>query len=101
MIDSNGSQVSKWSIRERSQSAPLISVKDREYFLRVKENRTWSLPPDCGRRLADGRCGMWLPGIDRFALESIRSITRMNTQAVLAIPTDPRRMFRSPRSPFR
>ena len=88
LIDSNGSQVSKWSIRERSQSAPLISVKDREYFLRVKENRTWSLPPVCGRRLANGRCGMWLPGIDRFALESIRSITRMNTQAVLAIPTD-------------
>ena len=88
LIDSRGNQVSKWSIRDRSQSAPLIPVKDRDYFLRVNEGRTWKLPRECDGRVRGEVCeGTWLPAIDRFALESIRSITRMNTQAVLAIPT--------------
>ncbi len=49
-------------------------MKDREYFLRIKENQTWTLPSEDG-----------LPEIKQFALQSTRSITRMNTQAVLAI----------------
>jgi hypothetical protein len=89
LIDSRGAQASKWSIRKRSQASPLIAVKDRDYLLRVKENRTWKLPRECVGRVRGEVCeGVWLPAIDRFALESIRSITRMNTQAVLAVPTD-------------
>jgi len=90
LIDSGGLQKTKWSIRQRAQSPPPIPVKDREYFLRVKDGRTWSLPPECNSYRKDGSCETWLPEIDRFALESIRSITRMNTQAVLAIPNDSR-----------
>lgn len=86
LLDSEGFQRIKWSTRKRAQSPPPIPVKDRGYFRDVMENRTWSLPPECDRSLPDGRCEMLRPGIDRFALESIRSITRGNTQAVLAIP---------------
>src|SRR6266540_6659973 len=88
LIDSGGFQKKKWSIHPRFQSPPLIPVKDREYFLRVIENQTWSLPSECNSHRKDGSCETWLPEIDRFALESIRSTTRMNTQAVLAIPND-------------
>src|SRR5262249_29602118 len=59
------------------QSPPRIPVSDREYFTRIVENQTWSLPPEGG-----------LPEIKDFALESIRSITRMDTQAVLAVHND-------------
>ncbi|HKA38002.1 MAG TPA: cache domain-containing protein, partial [Thermoanaerobaculia bacterium] len=77
LIDSKGFQQQKWSIRSRSQSPPRIPVSDREYFTRIVENQTWSLPPEGG-----------LPEIKDFALESIRSITRMDTQAVLAVHND-------------
>ena len=63
-------------------------MKDREYFLRVRENRTWALPPECVVFRKDGSSETSPPGIDRFALESIRSITRMNTQAVLSVPNE-------------
>lgn len=89
LIDAEGFQRSKWSIRQRAQSTPPIPVKDRQYFRDVKDHRTWSLPPECDKFLPDGSCETLRPGIARFALESIRSITTGKTQAVLAIPTDP------------
>lgn len=76
LIDRKGTQRVKWSIRARS--APLISVKDRNYFKRVIDNDTWSLP-------AEGA----MPAIQGIVLDSNRSITRMEPQAVLATAAHP------------
>ncbi len=72
LINSKGLQQRRWSVH--SPFLRLISVEDRPYFLRLKENQTWTLPSEDG-----------LPEIKQFALDSTRSITRMNSQAVLAI----------------
>lgn len=74
LLDREGAQRVKWSAR--TKSPPLISLKDRDYFKRVIENDTWSLPAQDA-----------MPEIPEIVLNSNRSITRMDPQAVLATAT--------------
>ncbi len=67
-----GKQKAKWTVRTRL--TPMISVKERDYFKRVTEDRLWSKTIH-GRTL-------------RFYLESIISWTTGEAHAILSIPYD-------------
>ena len=93
LIDREGQQTTKWSVRKTL--IPPIPVVAREYFRRAKDHDLWNLPEECGayRNLPEGRkCVSRVPGIGPLTLESIKSITRMENQAVLAIPNNSDRL---------
>ena len=76
LIDSDGMQQRKWTIRRTSR--PPIPVREREYFQQLREKRGWRIA-ECSGLNREGS----------FSLESIRSMTTMETQAALAVPTEP------------